>query len=65
MDFSNIINTFTKSVENNDGEKLSLLFTEDGIYDDYIYGPFKGRKKIELMIKDHFHNDAKDFELHY
>jgi len=61
MDFTNIINTFTKSVENNNGRQLSLLFTENGIYDDYIYGPFKGRKKIELMIKDHFHNDAKDF----
>jgi ketosteroid isomerase-like protein len=61
MDFINIINTFTKSVEDNKGAKLASLFTEDGIYNDYIYGPFEGRKNIELMIKDHFYSDAKSF----
>ena len=61
MDFIGIINTFTKAVETNNGAKLASLFTEDGIYDDYIYGPFEGRKNIELMIKDHFYSDAKDF----
>ena len=61
MDFIGIINTFTKAVEDNNGAKLASLFTEDGIYDDYIYGPFEGRKNIELMIKDHFYSDAKDF----
>jgi len=61
MNFISVINTFTKAVENNNGAKLASLFTEDGIYDDYIYGPFKGRKNIELMIRDHFYSDAKDF----
>ena len=61
MNFISVINTFTKAVENNNGAKLASLFTEDGIYDDYIYGPFKGRENIELMITNHFYSDAKDF----
>ena len=40
MDFISVINNFTKAVENNNGAKLASLFTEDGIYDDYIYGQF-------------------------
>ena len=61
MEFSEIVKTFTTSVENNDGEKLASLFTVDGIYDDYIYGEFKGRRNIAMMLPTHFHRDAKNF----
>ena len=61
MEFSSIVKTFTTAVENNDGEKLASLFTVDGIYDDYIYGEFKGRRNIALMLPNHFHRDARDF----
>ena len=61
MEFSEIVKTFTTSVENNDGEKLASLFTIDGIYDDYIYGEFKGRENIAMMLSTHFHRDAKNF----
>ena len=61
MDFSTIVKTFTTAVENNDGEKLASLFTVDGIYDDYIYGEFKGRRNIAMMLPTHFHRDARNF----
>tara|TARA_B100000989_G_scaffold292184_1_gene267674 strand:+ start:909 stop:1388 length:480 start_codon:yes stop_codon:yes gene_type:complete len=61
MEFSEITKTFTEAVENNDGEKLASLFTVDGIYDDYIYGEFKGRENIAMMLPTHFHRDAKNF----
>ena len=61
MEFSEIVKTFTTAVENNDGQKLASLFTIGGIYDDYIYGEFKGREKIATMLPTHFHRDAKDF----
>ena len=37
------------------------MFTVDGIYDDYIYGEFKGRRNIAMMLPTHFHRDAKNF----
>ena len=61
MKFSEIVKTFTTAVENNDGQKLASLFTYDGIYDDYIYGEFKGRENISMMLASHFHRDAKNF----
>ena len=61
MEFREIVRTFTTAVENNDGEKLASLFTNDGIYDDYIYGEFKGKENIALMLPTHFHRDAKNF----
>ena len=61
MEFGKIVKTFTSAVENNDGETLASLFTLEGIYDDYIYGEFKGRRNIAMMLPTHFHRDAKDF----
>ena len=61
LEFSTIVKTFTTAVENNDGEKLASLFTVDGIYDDYIYGEFKGRRNIAMMLPTHFHRDARNF----
>ena len=61
LEFSKLVKTFTTAVENNDGEKLASLFTVDGIYDDYIYGEFKGRRNIAMMLPTHFHSDAKNF----
>ncbi|MDC3087387.1 nuclear transport factor 2 family protein, partial [Paracoccaceae bacterium] len=61
LEFRKIVKTFTTAVENNDGEKLASLFTVDGIYDDYIYGEFKGRRNIAMMLPTHFHRDAKNF----
>ena len=59
--FENVTNELTQSVCNNDGENLANLFADDGIYHDYIYGSFKGKKNIKLMLNNCFHRDAKNF----
>lgn len=61
VDFDAVLKRFTDAVEANDGEKLGALFTEDGTYHDYIYGPFQGRGAIAHMLNSHFWGDAKDF----
>ena len=59
--FEEVTNKLTKYVCNNDGDKLANLFEENGIYHDYIYGSFKGKKNIKLMLNNYFHRDAKSF----
>ena len=58
--FQKLLTQFTSLVEQNEGTKLSLLFCENGVYDDYIYGPFKGRENISKMLSAHFHKDARE-----
>ena len=59
--FENVTHELTQSVCNNDGENLANLFADDGVYHDYIYGSFKGKKNIKLMLNNYFHRDAKNF----
>ena len=59
--FKNVTHELTQSVCDNDGENLANLFADDGVYHDYIYGSFKGKKNIKLMLNDYFHRDAKNF----
>ena len=59
--FEEITQKLTQSVCNNDGDSLANLFAEQGVYHDYIYGSFKGKKNIKLMLNDFFHRDAKKF----
>lgn len=61
VDFDAVLKRFTDAVEANDGEALGALFTPDGTYHDYIYGPFTGRAEIARMLNSHFWGDAKDF----
>ena len=59
--FEKVTYELTQSVCNNDGESLSNLFADNGVYHDYIYGSFKGKKNIKLMLNNYFHRDAKNF----
>ena len=59
--FEKVTHELTQSVCNNDGESLANLFSDDGVYHDYIYGSFKGKKNIKLMLNNYFHRDAKNF----
>ena len=58
--FKNVTHELTQSVCDNDGENLANLFADDGVYHDYIYGSFKGKKNIKLMLNNYFHRDAKN-----
>ena len=59
--FEKVTYELTQSVCNNDGESLTNLFADNGVYHDYIYGSFKGKKNIKLMLNNYFHRDAKNF----
>ncbi len=60
MDTKALLKEFCRSVEAHDGKAFANLFTEDGVYHDVFYGPFKGRTKIAEMIDDWFFRTAKD-----
>ena len=59
--FEKLTCELTQSVCNNDVESLANLFANNGVYHDYIYGCFKGKKNIKLMLNNYFHRDAKNF----
>ena len=58
--FKELTNKFTQYACSNKGIDLAKLFTENGVYHDYIYGSFKNRKNISTMISSYFHRDAEN-----
>ncbi|MBS0241576.1 MAG: nuclear transport factor 2 family protein [Proteobacteria bacterium] len=61
MDFIAMLALFAKAVEAGDGDALADLFTDDGVYDDYFFGPSEpGRKGIRDMLA-HFYEGGMDF----
>ena len=46
VDFRSVLERFCAVVESNDGPGLAALFAEDGVYNDYLYGPFQGRDAV-------------------
>lgn len=62
MDLAAVLKTFAAAVEANDGNRLADLFTDDGVYDDYFFGPSKpGRQAIADMLA-HFYDGGKNFK---
>ncbi|HMH60887.1 MAG TPA: nuclear transport factor 2 family protein [Bradyrhizobium sp.] len=60
-EFAGLLNEFTLSAESGDGARFASHFTEDAIYDDYIYGAHSGRADIAHMMQNLFHRDAADY----
>jgi ketosteroid isomerase-like protein len=61
MDLAATLTKFSAAVEAGDGNALADLFTADGVYDDYFFGPSKpGRAGIVEMLA-HFYEGGKDF----
>lgn len=61
MPLKEALEKFAASVSANDGQALADLFTADGVYDDYFFGPSEpGRQGIVDMIA-HFHEGGRDF----
>ena len=58
--FLEITKNLTKYACDQNGDNFANLFSEDGTYHDYIYGSFKGRKDIKMMLVKYFHRDAKN-----
>jgi len=61
MTLAEMLPRFAAAVAANDGNALADLFTEDGVYDDYFFGPSPpGRQGIVDMIS-HFHEGGRNF----
>ncbi len=60
--FKSLIAHFGAAATAGDGRALSHLFTEGGVYHDYIYGPHRGREAIAGMLENLFHRDAAEYD---
>jgi hypothetical protein len=60
MDFSATLARFAETVAAHDSPAFAALFTPDGVYDDYFFGPHHGRDAIAEML-DRFHVGGETF----
>ncbi|RTL71758.1 MAG: nuclear transport factor 2 family protein [Hyphomicrobiales bacterium] len=60
MDFAKLLEAFASAAARGDGDALADLFTADGTYVDYFFGPFTGRAAIKEMLA-HFGEGGRDF----
>lgn len=62
MSLNALLQKFSAAVESNDGLALAALFTPDGVYDDYFFGPsHPGPKGIADMLA-HFYEGGARFK---
>ena len=59
-EFTVLLESFSACAAANDGEGLARLFTPEGTYDDYFFGPHSGRATIAAMLA-RFHEGGKAF----
>jgi len=50
MELSELVNRFAAAAASGDGDALADLFTPEGTYDDYFFGPSAGRAAIKAML---------------
>jgi hypothetical protein len=60
MEFSELVKRFAAAAASGNGDGLAELFTPDGIYEDYFFGPSIGREAIKAMLA-HFAEGGRDF----
>ena len=58
--FIALLATFAEAVEANDGQRLAMLFTEDGVYEDGFFGAHTGRAAIAAMLQ-RFHDTGSRY----
>ena len=62
MDLAPLLKSFASAVEASNGNGLADCFTDDGVYDDYFFGPSQpGREGICAMLA-HFHEGGANFK---
>jgi SnoaL-like domain len=60
MDFNKLLARFAAAAASGNGDALADLFTPDGTYDDYFFGPSTGREAIKKMLA-HFADGGANF----
>jgi limonene-1,2-epoxide hydrolase len=60
MEFAELVKKFAAAAASGNGDALADLFTADGTYDDYFFGPSKGREAIKKMLA-HFGEGGSNF----
>ena len=60
MDFQELLKRFATAAASGNGDALAGLFTVDGTYDDYFFGPSTGREAIKKMLA-HFAEGGANF----
>lgn len=60
MEFSELVSRFAAAAASGNGDALADLFTADGTYDDYFFGPSTGREAIKKMLA-HFGEGGSNF----
>ena len=60
MDFPELLKRFAAAAASGNGDALADLFTADGTYDDYFFGPSTGREAIKKMLA-HFAEGGANF----
>jgi len=60
MEFSELVRRFAAAAAPGNGDALADLFTPDGTYDDYFFGPSTGREAIKTMLA-HFAEGGRNF----
>jgi hypothetical protein len=60
MQFRDLVEAFAAAAAAGDGDRLADLFTPEGTYDDYFFGPNTGRAAIKQMLA-HFADGGRHF----
>ena len=60
MQFHDLVQAFAAAAASGNGDALADLFTPDGVYDDYFFGPCTGREGIKAMLA-HFAEGGRNF----
>jgi SnoaL-like domain len=58
--FTALLTTFADAVQANRGQRLAMLFTEDGVYEDGFFGAHTGRAAIAAMLQ-RFHDTGSSY----
>jgi ketosteroid isomerase-like protein len=58
---ADLFRTFAECVCAEDASGAAELFADDGVYDDLLYGEFRGPANIRALLTDHFFRDGGDF----
>lgn len=60
MEYRELFDRLAAAAVAGDGDALADCFTDDGVYEDYFFGPLTGRQGMRDML-GHFHATADNF----